>query len=61
MTEKQSDIYSKLKSDEKVSCSVCDKGYLIPYNATCDKAHSFICSNEKCIGHYHIDMLLDIK
>lgn len=44
IAEKQNDIYSKLKSGEKVSCHVCNKGYLIPYNAHCDKAHSFICS-----------------
>lgn len=61
IAEKQNDIYSKLKSSEKVSCHVCNKGYLISYNAHCDKAHSFICSNEKYIGHYHFDMLLDIK
>lgn len=61
MAENNDDIFTRLKNGEKVICSICHKGFYIPYNATPDKAHSFVCSNKNCNGHYHWDPNIDIE
>ncbi len=48
MVENTDNLLTRLKNGEKVLCEECKKGYLIPFNTTPDKAHSFICSNENC-------------
>lgn len=54
MAEENKSLTSRLRSGEKVLCDECKKGYLIPYNTTPDKAHSFICSNQNCNRHINI-------
>lgn len=61
MAEKSNDILAKLKKGEKVECPICHNGFYIPYNTTENKAHSFVCSNEKCSGHYHWDPVINIE
>lgn len=51
MVEDANELLSRLRNGEKVLCDECKKGYLIPFNTTPDKAHSFVCSNENCNGH----------
>ena len=60
MAEKNSDLLTRLRNGEKIECPVCHNGFYIPYNASKDKAHSFVCSNEKCNEHYHWDPVINI-
>lgn len=46
-------ILSRLVSGEKVLCDKCNKGYLVPYNTTSDKAHIFRCTH--CENFIHCD------
>lgn len=61
MAEKNDDFLSRIKKGEKIKCTICHKGYYIPYNTTADKAHSFNCSNPKCNGHYDFDPIINIE
>lgn len=61
MAEKQDSIFDRLQNGERVECQICHKGTLRLYNAPPNKAHSFICSNEKFNGHYHWDPVIDIE
>lgn len=54
-------ILDRLRRGEKVECAKCHNGYLIPYNTTADKAHSFNCSNEECDGHYQWDPVINFE
>lgn len=52
--------YNDLRHGKEFLCSKCGKGILKPYNTTADKAHSFICSNDKCNAGLHFDPVIDI-
>lgn len=44
----ENDILTKLKSGEKVECTLCHYGYYVPIGTTADKAHYFVCTNKNC-------------
>lgn len=52
-------LIDRLRNGEKVICPQCKKGYLLPYNAAVDKAHSFSCP--KCDFHAHWDPVIEIE
>lgn len=57
---KRDDILDQLRNGKKILCSRCGVGYMIPYNTSAEKAHSFNCSNPKCNHYLHYDPVIEI-
>ncbi len=53
------DLVTKLQREDRVVCPKCNKGIVLPYNTTADKAHYFNCTN--CDFFVHLDPIINIE
>ena len=60
MAEGLNSMIDQLRKGMAIICPNCGKGKIIPYNTTCDKAHSFYCE-EDCGFFVNYDPVLDLE
>lgn len=62
MADRSNNLYYRLYTGEKVKCPNCEVGIIKPFNNTSpDRAHSFVCTNEKCDFHLHVDPMIIVE